>query len=511
MSQKRKVLKGSASNIVRVLLSMLVSLVLPPFLVHRLPAPAYSAWVLILQLSTYVNLLDFGLQTAIGKFVAEHDAAGNREASHQIVSTSFTILAIAALIAIVGIAIMAGHIPQLFHQMPESLVPEVRLGLLLVGFSGALALPFSAFSSIFTGLQQYAFPTILAIVVRVLSAAGLILVLLLHGGLVQMACVSAAFNVGSAVAQFLGWRRLLRERVNFTFLMFHGGAAGRLARYGSVLSLWTIAMLLISGLDTVIVGHYDYKNTGFYAIGSSATNVMLLVISSLFGPLLPALSSMQASATPARLGEIAIRTTRYCALLLCLLGLPLLVGAYPLLSWWVGRSYAAQSARYLEVLVMGNVVRQLAYPYVIGVVATGKQHLASISAIAESSVNVLLSIWLVQKFGAIGVAIGTLVGAFISVGVHMAVSMHYTRATIQVERRQWILSGLLRPLLCVVPSFLLYPFWRPLTMVPAPLPLLAGWLILTLAIAWWFSLTADDRREVHGVLRRLVYSPTQGT
>jgi O-antigen/teichoic acid export membrane protein len=416
MSQKRKVLQGSASNIVRVMLSMLVSLVLPPFLVHRLPAPAYSAWVLILQLSTYVNLLDFGLQTAIGKFVAELDAAGDREASHHIVSTSFTILAIGAVIAITGIAIMAGRIPPLFHQMPVSLVPEVRLGLLVVGSSAALALPFGAFSSIFAGLQQYTFPTVVAIGVRVLSAAGLIIVLLLHGGLVQMACVLAAFNVASAVAQFLGWRRFLRERVDFSFFMFHRGAAGRLARYGSVLSLWTIATLLISGLDTVIVGHYDYKNTGFYAIASSATNVMLVLISSMFGPLLPAMSSIQAKATPARLGEIAIRATRYCALLLCLLGMPLLVGSYPLLSFWVGRGYATRSALYLEVLVIGNVVRQLVYPYMIGVVATGKQHLATISAIAEASVNVALSIWLVQKFGAIGVAIGTLVGAFISVG-----------------------------------------------------------------------------------------------
>jgi O-antigen/teichoic acid export membrane protein len=90
MSHKRKVLQGSASNLVRVVLSMLVSMVLPPFLVHRMPAAEYSAWVLILQLSAYVGLLDFGLQAAIGKYVAEYDASGEREASHRIVSTSFT-------------------------------------------------------------------------------------------------------------------------------------------------------------------------------------------------------------------------------------------------------------------------------------------------------------------------------------------------------------------------------------------------------------------------------------
>src|ERR1700761_9255112 len=78
-SNKRRVLQGSASNVVRLVLSMLVSLVLPPFLVHHMPPAEYSAWVLILQLSTYVGLLDLGMQTAIGKFVAEYDAAQDHE------------------------------------------------------------------------------------------------------------------------------------------------------------------------------------------------------------------------------------------------------------------------------------------------------------------------------------------------------------------------------------------------------------------------------------------------
>ena len=51
--------------------------------------------------------------------------------------------------------------------------------------------------------------------------------------------------------------------------------------------------------------------------------------------------------------------TRYCTLLLCLLGLPLLFGAYPLLSLWVGHQYAIRSALYLEILVIGNLFGSL--------------------------------------------------------------------------------------------------------------------------------------------------------
>jgi O-antigen/teichoic acid export membrane protein len=503
MSRKRKVLQGSASNLIRVLLSMLVSLVLPPFLVRHMAAAEYSAWVLILQLSAYVGLLDFGLQVAIGKFVAEYDASGDRESSHSLVSTSFTLLAAAAAVACGAIAVIALSVPRLFHQMPAELVPEVRIAILAVGLSTAIALPFSTFASTFTGLQQYIFPTVVATVTRVGSAASLIILLLLHASLVQMALVLAAFNVASAAAQFVGWQKFIKQRVAFSFLVFHRRSAVKLAKYGSVLSVWTLSMLLISGLDVVIVGHYHYRDTGFYSVANGAATFMLALISSAFGPLVPAVSSLQSTSTPERLGELCIRTTRYCTLLLLLLGLPLFFGAYPLLGLWVGKRFADQSATYLEVLVAANVVRQLAFAYILIVVATGRQHLATLSQVVEAGVNIVLSLWLVQRIGTVGVALGTFAGAFVGLGMHLLVSMPRTQPTIRLEYSRFLLEGLLRPLLMLLPALCFYPFWRRLNMLPAQPWILALWAIITAAIAWWMVLTAQDRQEVKITLNRL--------
>ena len=489
----------------RVTLSMLVSLVLPPFLVHRMSTVEYSAWVLILQVSAYIGLLDLGLQTAVGKFVAEHHALDDRATNARVLSTSFVLLSLAALLGAVVIAIMTWRVPQLFHQMPVALVRSVREGLLAVGLSVALGLPFGSFLAAFTGLQEYWFPTVISTLSRILSAAGLVVLLLMHCTLVQLALLMGGFNVASAIMQFLGWRKYLRERVDFSFSFYDRAIAVRLAKYGAVLSVWTLAGLFISGFDVLIVGHYNYKNTGFYAVASSVTNFMLVVIASIFGPLLPAVSSLQTSATPEHIGDLLIRVTRYCSLLLCLFGATLLVGAYPLLSLWVGHDYATRSALYLEILVLGNVVRQLSYPYALMVVATGKQHLATIAAIGEALVNVVVSVLLVKRIGAIGVAIGTLVGAFVSMGMHLTVSMHLTQSTILVRRMRFILQSLLRPLLSLTPTLLLYPFWRRFNMLPANPALLALWAVLTLAIAWQVGLTLEDRHSVVGGASRLLY------
>jgi O-antigen/teichoic acid export membrane protein len=511
MSRKRKVLHGSASNLLRVLLSMLVSLVVPPFLVHRLSTAEYSAWVLILQLSGYVSLLDLGLQTAVGKFIAEHNAVDDFATSSGVLSTSFTILSAAAAIGAGVIAILTWEVPQLFHQMPAVLVGSVQAGLLIVGLSTVFALPFGAFSSAFVGLQEYWFPTMLATLSRVLSAVGLVALVLLHGSLVGFAVLMACFNVATAVMQFIGWRKYLRERVDFSFAYFYRATAVRLVKYGSVLSLWSLSSLLVSGLDIVIVGHYDYSNAGFYAVASAVTNFMLTVVGSIFGPVLPAVSSLQAVSTPKQIGDLLVRVTRYCTVLLCLFGSALLFAAYPLLSLWVGHNYAIRSAQFLEILVLANVVKYLTFPYSLVVVATGRQHLATIAAVSEALVNIVVSILLVKRIGALGVAIGTLVGAFVILGMHLAVSLHYTQPAILIRRSRFALQALLRPLSTLTPSLLLYPFWRRFDMLPANPSLLAAWAVFTLAIAWRIGLTADDRQELITGTSRLLYSRVQQT
>ncbi len=475
---------------------MLIALVLPPLLVHRMIPDEYSVWVLILQSSAYINLLDLGMQTATSKYVAEFEAVGDTSSSSRILSSSFILLCFSGLIGAGVVSTIAWQVPQLFHQMPVILIGSLRKGILVVGLSVVLALPFGVFSAAFTGLQRYGFPTILAVGSKVLSSMALTVLLFMHGNLVQLACLMAGFNVITALSQYLGWKKYASERLTFSFQLVDRLSITRLCKYGSVASIWTVCMLFITGLDMVIVGHYDYKSTGSYGIATTVTNLMLAVLGSLFSPLLPAISALQSERTAGELGDLVIRTTRYNTLLVCLIGLPLLFGAYPLLKLWVGYDYARSSALFLQILVIGNAFRQLGNPYALAVVATGKQYLASLSGIIEALVNVYFSIYLVQRIGAVGVAIGTLVGAFVGLAIHVFVSMRLTRSAVLLSRQRFIVRGLLHPLFCILPSVLFLPLWRRSTMLPANPSIIIAWCSATIGIVYLVGLTDEERRDI---------------
>ncbi len=465
-------------------------------MIHHLSQAEYGAWVLILQLGSYINLLDFGLQTVISKLIAENDALGDGEANHHLLSTSFNVLAGVACLGTCLVLIMVWRVPQLFHQMPYELLPKVRLGLLVIGTSAAFALPFNPFLSVFTGLQEYGFPTVLALSSRLISAATLIVLVLLHGGLLPLTFALALVNVVTAIAQFYGWKHYVSQRISFSFKRFHPSAARLLLKSGGVLAIWTIGGLFVNGFDLLIVGHFDYANTGFYAIAASATNFLLMILSSLFSPLLPAVSSMQAASTPVEIGNLTLRYSRYCTICLLAISLPLLVGAFPLLSLWVGRTYALKTVPFLEWLVLGNCVRQLAYPYSLVIIATGKQHLATLATVAEAVINLAVSVWLAHKIGAIGVAYGTLAGAFVSLGLHLLVSMRRTHSVIDFPVSRFLTHSLLRPLTCVLPLLFLVHSWNRLALLPAKSSLLAAWIVATTALLYFIALTPLDRKEI---------------
>jgi hypothetical protein len=44
--------------------------------------------------------------------------------------------------------------------------------------------------------------------------------------------------------------------------------------YCLALAVWSAAMLCISGLD-VTIGHYDFKETSYYSLATSPTNLII--------------------------------------------------------------------------------------------------------------------------------------------------------------------------------------------------------------------------------------------
>jgi O-antigen/teichoic acid export membrane protein len=442
--------KNAVANLGRGSAAAVVALLLPPVLVRHMTPASYAVWVLVLQTAAYVGYLNFGLQTAIGRYVAYANEKKDIEQRDAIFSTALAGLCCAALFSLACLAVAAVAAPAIFPSVPAPLIPPMRLALLLVGFSMAVELPASACNGVFAGMERYEIPALTVGGARLFSALGVIAAALAGRSLVVMAAILASTNLLSYLAQFLALRRLVPD-LRFRRALLRRSTARELYGYCLGLTVMSFSMLLVTGLDLVLVGRFDFAVVAPYSVSAAMVTLISGLLYAVINVVMPHAAALHAREKAGDLGKLVITTTRISVLLLILSGMPMLIYAKPILHLWIGQRYVASGAPLLVILIVANIIRLLGAPYAIVLVAAGQQNYIKVSPLAEGISNFLASIALGALLGGIGVALGTLLGSFVSVASHLWYSMPRTRGVIDFSRRQFLLSGVLSPLVWTFP------------------------------------------------------------
>jgi O-antigen/teichoic acid export membrane protein len=495
-NEKLVLIKNAAANVARGSAAALVAVLLPPFLTRLMSSDAFGAWSLVLQLSAFVGYLDFGIQTAIGRFVAQAGERGETEHRDRIVSTSVGALTAAGAVGIAGSAGLAFLLPRIFHQVPELLLADVRMALILVAASLAVGLPFSVFNGIFVGLQRYEVPAAIIGGSRAISAVVLVLVVRHGGNLTQMGAVVALVNLASYGLQYLMYRKFA-PRMRFSTHLISKEAGRELFDYCLSLSIWSFAMLLVSGLDVSLVGYFEFDKVAYYAVAATLIAFLTGVQNALFNAMIPSAAVQQARQKSNQLGRVMITATRYGTFILLLMGLPLIFAAKSIVTVWVGPTYAVQGARVLQVLTLANIIRLSAVPYVMTLIGTGQQRLVTITPVLEGTSNLVASVIAGYFWGAIGIASGTLFGAMIGVAGNLIYNM---QRTIEIKFRiaDYLRDGLLRPAVCAVPLTVvaLKVHFSDSSVSIANCAEVGAGVIATACLLWWYGLVGSERDKL---------------
>jgi O-antigen/teichoic acid export membrane protein len=435
-------------NLVRAISGFALTILLPPFLIDRLDGPTYNTWALVGQVMVYLTFLEFGISTAIQRFIApEHQSGILNDQGQRYIGTAILLEVGVGIAGIVGCVVFAAALPIIYPDLPGRFVADARLGVIALGLSGALNLINQVLSGYFNGIHRNLRSSGLSAITRLLSVA--FLVAFAQHGLRTMFLII----LGGAIANLAFQTVVFRRRSGFTkaFLQIDGPAKLGLTKFCTPFLKWSFASFLVSGLDTAIVGHFQFQRATAYTLASGA----VLVMSTLHGSALSAFVPDMSIADRARDHSAMQRSLQVASrvggftLMAALSGL--VVVGRPVIRWWVGSNNLAGSVMpILIVLVIATSIRLLPVPFVIGLIAAGEQDRISRTAIVEGVTNLVASLILVQTIGAIGVAIGTLIGASAGTLLHSLYNMPRTR-TFTFDRKMWLTQSLVKPAFLFVP------------------------------------------------------------
>jgi O-antigen/teichoic acid export membrane protein len=448
-----KSVKNAFANVCRGSTNALVMVLLPYFLTRQLPSDVYGTWFLILQISSYISFLDFGVQTAVGRFVAYYNELQDFQQRDKTVITSIAILSGLSILGAGAILAVSLNLHHLFREMPTAIESDAKASLMILGLSLAIALPFSVFGALFIGIQRYDVPAWIIGVTRLLGGIAVVCAARENNHpLIAMALAMGVFNIASALCQYAAYRRMLPlMNLQITNLSFK--AAQDVLEHCSSLVIWNLSLVLVSYIDALVIGYFDYKFLPYYSLVSVLISFVVGVQASIFSTILPSAATISARQDGILLGKLFLSTTRYAVGVLVISSSFLFIFGYGILEVWAGKDYADQGIILLHLLVIANSIRQLGGPYSMIVMAVGEQRKILLSPLIEGIANFIFSVVLTSYFGVYGVAWGTLLGSLISVLWHFMYNLPKT-TRIVVKKRQDVLRAIFYPMMSVIPSTL---------------------------------------------------------
>lgn len=449
--------KNAIANVVRGGASAVVAIALPHFLTHSLGPDRFAGWALMLQIAAYANYLDFGLQTAVARYLAGALEKGDCALRDRLMSAAIGILTAAGVLAVLSLGLIAWQLPHLFHSAPRNLIGEIGAGVIILGLSAAIGLPISAYSGALVGLQRNEYPAICAGSGRLAGAIAVVLVAQHHPSLIGLSLCVAITNLAGALWQYLLVKRLLPD-LRVKLIPVDRTMCMELIRYCSTLSVWSFGMLLISGLDVTIVGLFEFQAAGAYSIAATLIMFFTGLIYAVYAAMLAPIAVMQARHEYDRIRRLVLVTTRINSYF----SIATVIAAFLFAKWlirvWVGPAYLTITLPVLEILLIAHAVRLVGNAFGTVLVSMGLQRYGLLPVIFEALLNLGLSIAGMIFIGPTGVAWATLVAAAVALMIIILIIMPRVR-DVDLASLTFLRHGVLLPLLAFLP-YGMWLLWR---------------------------------------------------
>jgi O-antigen/teichoic acid export membrane protein len=374
-------------------------IVLTPVLFRGLGVAAFGTWSVVFTFGTVFSLGELGFARGVTKVTAELIGTRRNDELARTFGVAVTLLAAlsAAVVGLTASGLAASGYESAF-----------RWGMLVLAVERLAYFPLSACGATLAGYQRYDLLNAASIANTLGFTAAGIVVVARGGGVLAVVVAWAAMHLAGGVLQWVFLRRVnrglsLRPRL--------GDATERrtLLTFSSFVLFAESMTFIGQRMDTlVIAGIRSAAAAGPYAaVLKLQTGVQSLTLPFVY-LLMPMTSDLWARREVAAVRRRLALATRVSCQLTVPVALAFALFAGDVVHLWLGGDAPATTSTILVVLMAAQIPALTAAPAEQVLIGIGRVRAIGLLALVEGLANLGVSIALVQRYGAVGAAIGTL-------------------------------------------------------------------------------------------------------
>ncbi|KPL02739.1 MAG: hypothetical protein AMJ73_08390 [candidate division Zixibacteria bacterium SM1_73] len=400
-----KIIKNTIYNTIGKFWGILVVLFLTPYMVSRLGVERYGIWALLTSLVGYIGFLDLGVGGSYVRYIAEYYTQKDYSKVNFVINTGF-LLCLGLAFILIPTALFLTEPLLIFFKLDPSTYPEITFvffwGVVIFSLSNATFV----FGSVQTGLQRMELTNIVAMVLTIPYALGIILFLEFGYGLKGLMINTGIMWGIQTVIDFSIAKKILPQ-FSFNPFFFERKMFSELLRFGIKLQISRLSQLVSFQVDKLLITYFlSVGMVTFYDLGSKITGAIRRLPLLLVSALVPASAEIFARGDKEGLRRLYYRGSKYLFAVSAPLFFFIVASSEMLVNVWVGPGYdlASSVIRILSFGYFFNLIMRVASSIALGM---GKPEFEMKYGILMSVLNFSLSLILIIKFGFYGVLVGT--------------------------------------------------------------------------------------------------------
>ncbi len=402
ISSGKRVLFGAVASLSSLIVSLLISMILMPIIVESLGDRLFGAWIMVGTFLGYYGLLDLGISKAVSRFVSRMLGQENQAEANAYFTTSLYILFCAALCILI-ITIVIALCAHLITSSPEESVLFQRV-IFVTGISLAISFPSRSFQGVLMAHLRHDIIGICDTIIALLRGALILSIFSAGGKLLSLAIINGGLYVVRGLVLLLACK--INASIN---LQFSGGSfkkAKEMLDFGMASFFSQIADLIRFRAYPVIIP--IFMSLGMvtpYAISFRLKTLIEKVSISVLDSFFPIFSRQEGEGgekTVVRMYFLTYKISCYLGALL--VGLLFVCGGN-FIERWMGPEYG-KSVLYLNILAIGSFFAIIQIPTIHFLFVSSRHHFFAISNGIECTLNLILTLILIQIYGLVGVALG---------------------------------------------------------------------------------------------------------
>ena len=405
-----RLISGTVLQMGNMVASAIAAFFLMPFVVHHLGDRIYGFWSLSSSFIVYYGLLDLGLSTAVSQYISIAIARKDDSECRAVFNTAFRIQLMLGVAAFLATAVLVACTPWFCHNRAD--VSAFREVIAILGTSAALSFPVRVYGGVLYTQFRFDIQSWLAILGLVLRTGLVVCVIWAGHGLLALAWATLFATLPVSVLQIWyarresSWARIDIGKIELK-------RAKSLFSYSIYSFMTSIADMLRFQIDPLVIsGLIGLAAVTHYRVASIFAQYFIQILVFSVGMLQPVFSRMHGAGDKAGLERVFFFGTKLSVGLSVFFCFALIGWGKPFLARWMGMRYedAYLPLVVLSVSVLLDVCQK---PQVDLLFATFNHRSYAYLNTAEGLLNLAFSVVLARPLGVLGVALGTLIGAFI--------------------------------------------------------------------------------------------------